>query len=441
MSRPTLALAGAGTHGCIVRPAVFSPGRQLGARDPRQYVTKVFFTARSFQEEKQTNDRIRPLFRGPHADLLLDALEDTMDAGTASRIIGMEKLIGGWGVTARSVGVIHYLYAGQDLKSKPQPNAVLVQRVMRSLFETVKVLSASMCIHRDIKMENVLVESNGRVRLIDYGIAAFVHPAGRFPAYTNWAPGVHYYDPPESVLNGASAAVRSFFRGLDDPRPARDAGLDRIVKDRALCLVGAPLAGDRLEAALQAAGLHGEREAKREESKRVRSPRSRSPSPQSRSRSRSRSPRGGSRPAPSTTRSARMIGAIAAAMRPLEASLYDTALNPRTSPTDRRSLMSNLVVAYNAYQVGHLLLSLIRRIASPVGRDVALLASLRSIAEGLMDLSPIRRVHYWNSIATKLHQAANKQTERFRAGRRGPSTQTGQWVVYPGLRLSVLSGN
>lgn len=81
-----------------------------------------------------------------------------------------------------------------------------VQDIMLQLTSAVAHAHESYIIHRDIKSQNVIILEDGRVKIMDFGIAVALN-AGEF-TQTNSVMGTVYYIPPEQA-NGASATTKS----------------------------------------------------------------------------------------------------------------------------------------------------------------------------------------------------------------------------------------
>ncbi len=81
-----------------------------------------------------------------------------------------------------------------------------VQDIMLQLTSAVAHAHESYIIHRDIKPQNVIILEDGRVKIMDFGIAVALN-AGEF-TQTNSVMGTVYYIPPEQA-NGGAATVKS----------------------------------------------------------------------------------------------------------------------------------------------------------------------------------------------------------------------------------------
>ncbi len=78
--------------------------------------------------------------------------------------------------------------------------------IMLQLTSAVAHAHESYIIHRDIKPQNVIILEDGRVKIMDFGIAVALN-AGEF-TQTNSVMGTVYYIPPEQA-NGGAATVKS----------------------------------------------------------------------------------------------------------------------------------------------------------------------------------------------------------------------------------------
>lgn len=81
-----------------------------------------------------------------------------------------------------------------------------VQDIMLQLTSAVAHAHESYIIHRDIKPQNVIILEDGRVKIMDFGIAVALN-AGEF-TQTNSVMGTVYYIPPEQA-NGGAATIKS----------------------------------------------------------------------------------------------------------------------------------------------------------------------------------------------------------------------------------------
>ena len=81
-----------------------------------------------------------------------------------------------------------------------------VQDIMLQLTSAVAHAHESYIIHRDIKPQNVVILEDGRVKIMDFGIAVALN-AGEF-TQTNSVMGTVYYIPPEQA-NGGAATIKS----------------------------------------------------------------------------------------------------------------------------------------------------------------------------------------------------------------------------------------
>ena len=345
--------------------------------DPGKYVTKVFFAQRSYDDEQATNERLKLVFAG-HPDLYLHSFEDTLetdeDKGRESVLEEMREMYQ-WDddTDEASPFVLHYPFAGTDLKARTPEGSEDILHILRTLVRTVSVLNEGMCVHRDIKLENIVWDHRtGAVHLIDYGVAEFVDLEDpKFPAYDNWKES--YYEPPETVLNIGRSRALKFFEylrvgvgGMRAPHPM----LDRLVSQHALSLLGVTKSlGPQLESALVRAGLYPDASQVGQKKRR----------------------------APNRPRQTLLAEAIAEAVGQLEGR-YRQVVRTEGDQKEKAGIMSDIVRAYNAFQVGHLLRSLLAR-AQP---DDAKARTLRGWADHLLHLNMDERLRGWDAIAQSL---------------------------------------
>ncbi|MBQ9011233.1 MAG: Stk1 family PASTA domain-containing Ser/Thr kinase [Bacilli bacterium] len=81
-----------------------------------------------------------------------------------------------------------------------------VQDIMLQLTSAIAKAHESYIIHRDIKPQNVIILENGRVKIMDFGIAAQLN--SNELTQTNSVMGTVYYLPPEQA-NGVTATIQS----------------------------------------------------------------------------------------------------------------------------------------------------------------------------------------------------------------------------------------
>ena len=84
-----------------------------------------------------------------------------------------------------------------------------VQDIMLQLTSAVAHAHESYIIHRDIKPQNVIILEDGRVKIMDFGIAVALN-AGEF-TQTNSVMGTVYYIPPEQANGGAATTKRNIY--------------------------------------------------------------------------------------------------------------------------------------------------------------------------------------------------------------------------------------
>lgn len=99
---------------------------------------------------------------------------------------------------------------GIDLKQFLQNNnapvdAKFVVRMMRSLFVTLGELENECIVHRDIKPDNIIVDSEGKFWLVDFGIARVANEISLTKTDAVHGPCTPGYGAPEQVLNYKAA--------------------------------------------------------------------------------------------------------------------------------------------------------------------------------------------------------------------------------------------
>ncbi|MEO6064400.1 MAG: serine/threonine-protein kinase, partial [Lysobacterales bacterium] len=82
-------------------------------------------------------------------------------------------------------------------------------RLFADVIDAVSVAHARLVIHRDLKPSNVLVDADGRAKLLDFGIAAIAHEGDAARAYSpGWA------SPEQRVGDSVTAASDQFQLGM-----------------------------------------------------------------------------------------------------------------------------------------------------------------------------------------------------------------------------------
>lgn len=160
---------GRGTYGCVFRPAVACVDGTVHKK-----VGKVFFDATGYNDEKKIAKVLEKV--DPAQDFLLypadrkcvvskndvskeDPYNDCEIHGHyANRFSQMIMEYGGLSMT-------DYLHA---LKKKMTRREAA--RMLCNVFEGVELLCKNRLVHQDIKPDNVVVDSNGLSRLIDFGL-------------------------------------------------------------------------------------------------------------------------------------------------------------------------------------------------------------------------------------------------------------------------------
>ena len=87
----------------------------------------------------------------------------------------------------------------QFIDEHPQMDEVLAKKIFKQLVEAVSYIHKKGICHRDIKEENVLINSSLQLRLIDFGSATFVEKGTKFCLFF----GTLEYASPET-LSGKS---------------------------------------------------------------------------------------------------------------------------------------------------------------------------------------------------------------------------------------------
>lgn len=64
-------------------------------------------------------------------------------------------------------------------------------------------------VHRDVKPENILIDSAGRVKLVDFGLAIDRDPAGKSAVKSRWKVGTPLYMAPEQVKSPEDVDARA----------------------------------------------------------------------------------------------------------------------------------------------------------------------------------------------------------------------------------------
>lgn len=109
-----------------------------------------------------------------------------------------------------SMYIVEQRVDGVDLKQYLQNNnapvdAKFVIRMMRSLFVTLGELEDKGIVHRDIKPDNIIVDSGGMFWLLDFGIARVANDISLTRTDAVHGPCTPGYGAPEQVLNYKAA--------------------------------------------------------------------------------------------------------------------------------------------------------------------------------------------------------------------------------------------
>lgn len=75
----------------------------------------------------------------------------------------------------------------------------LAKRLLHDLGGALQTLHDEGLVHRDVKPENVMIDQNGRARLVDYGLVGTYDPDSDPDARRNYLAGTYWYMAPESI--------------------------------------------------------------------------------------------------------------------------------------------------------------------------------------------------------------------------------------------------
>lgn len=75
----------------------------------------------------------------------------------------------------------------------------LAKRLLHDLGGALQTLHDEGLVHRDVKPENVMIDQNGRARLVDYGLVGTYDPVSDPDARRNYLAGTYWYMAPESI--------------------------------------------------------------------------------------------------------------------------------------------------------------------------------------------------------------------------------------------------
>jgi serine/threonine-protein kinase len=119
----------------------------------------------------------------------------------------------------RYVFMLEEFIQGESLRSRlqppsPQPTA-FVRQLGEALLDALGVVEAARLVHRDIKPENIMLAQDGRIVLIDFGIARHLDSSSLTSSYAMFGPMSLGYCAPEQVTNQKRAiSIRTEFFAL-----------------------------------------------------------------------------------------------------------------------------------------------------------------------------------------------------------------------------------
>ncbi len=155
------------------------------------------------------------------------------------------------------VYLVEEFITGDSLRARlqppvPQPPA-FVRQLGDALLEALGVVEASRLVHRDIKPDNIMIAHDGRIVLIDFGIARHLDSASLTSSYAMFGPMTVGYCAPEQVTNQKRAiSIRTDLFALGVVLYEVAAGFNPFVRgcttagevfNRCLTLSPAPLSG------------------------------------------------------------------------------------------------------------------------------------------------------------------------------------------------------
>ena len=77
----------------------------------------------------------------------------------------------------------------------------IASRLLRDIGGALRVIHNACLVHRDVKPENVMLDSKGQFRLIDYGLVGTYDPVSDPDARRNYIAGTYWYMAPESITS------------------------------------------------------------------------------------------------------------------------------------------------------------------------------------------------------------------------------------------------